>query len=198
MSTTTTSSNSPRTDPSAWDKLASSFFTIIVSEMRATDGSAAMWGAGWEAAAVSWRACGSGANGRRAILRPSGTLLPHFAANFDGVLVEQFPGVNAVPGKGTAPEMMDEQVACDRELEAGTARSFGEVVVVEETEPELFVESADRFVHGPFHQDAEAGELAYPRPLAAVLVSPLPGEEVQLGKIAVGDFFDQLRRGCIV
>jgi hypothetical protein len=84
-----------------------------------------------------------------------GSGAPPLCGKLYRVLFEHFFRVNAVPGKGAAAEMMNEQVACDRQLEAGAAGALGEVVVVEESKPELLVEPTDRFVNSPPHEDAK-------------------------------------------
>ena len=47
---------------------------------------------------------------------------------------------------------MHEQVACHSQFVAGLLDANGEIVVVEESEPETFVEAADYFEHMPLYQ----------------------------------------------
>ena len=114
------------------------------------------------------------------------------------VLLQQALGVDAVAGERPAAEVVDEQVVRHGQLEPRPPRPQGQVVVVEEPQPEPLVQPADGLVHGPRHQQAEAGELARGEPLPAVLVAPAPGEGVHRVEVAIGDVGDELRRRGVV
>ena len=47
---------------------------------------------------------------------------------------------------------MDEQIVCHRQLEPRSARPFGQIVVIEEPDPEPSVEPSDGVVNSPFHE----------------------------------------------
>ena len=57
-------------------------------------------------------------------------------------------GVDPVANECPAAEVVDEDIEGHGQLEAGPTRPLGQIVVVEESQPELLVESADRFKDG--------------------------------------------------
>src|SRR5208337_5316884 len=86
------------------------------------------------------------------------------------VLLEQTLGVDAVPLERATPEVVDEQVMSHGQLETGPACSLGQVIVVEQPQPELLVEPADGFVDCSLHEQAEPGKLARREPLPPMLI----------------------------
>ena len=90
---------------------------------------------------------------------PEAASCPHLAANRRGVLLQQPLGVDPVADERPAAEVVDEQVMGHGQLEPGPTRPLGQVVVVEEPQPEPLVQPADGVVHGPLHQQAEPRQL---------------------------------------
>ncbi len=84
------------------------------------------------------------------------------------------------------------------QLETGPARSLGQVVVVEEAQPELLIEPADGFVDRPLHEQAEPGELTRREPLSPMLLAPSPRKRVHLFQVRIRHVLHQLRRRGIV
>ena len=93
-----------------------------------------------------------------------------------------------------AAEVMNKQIARDGQGEPGSARSLGQVVVIEHPQAEPLVEAADRLVDGSLDQDAEARQLANGEPFPPMLVAPPPRKGRHLVQAAVGLALDQLRR----
>ncbi len=108
------------------------------------------------------------------------------------ILLEQPFGVDPVAGECPAAEMVDEQVARHRQLEAGALRPHGQVVVVEEPEAEPLVQPTEAFVDLPRHEQAEARQLRDTEPLPAMLIAPSPGEGVHLIQVAIRHVLHEL------
>ena len=107
-------------------------------------------------------------------------------------------GIDAIANERPAPEMMNEQVMGHRQLKAGAACPLGQVIVIEEPQPEPFIQPADLLIDGPLHEQAKPRQLGHGEPLPQVLVAPPPGKGGHLGQIAISDLLDQLRRRRIV
>ena len=51
--------------------------------------------------------------------------------------------------------MMNEQVMGDRQLKAGVACPLGQVIVIEEPQPEPFIQPADFLIDSPLQEQAK-------------------------------------------
>jgi hypothetical protein len=136
-------------------------------------------------------------HGRSATRRPFTPGSPHLAANRPAFSFNS-SSVSPIAGKRAATEMVDEQVVGDRQLEPGSSRPNGQVVVVEEPKSKPFVEPADGVINGPLQKQAEPRQFGHGKPLPAMLIAPTPSKVMHIPDITVWHPFNQLRRRGIV
>jgi hypothetical protein len=76
-----------------------------------------------------------------------------FLRDLAAVLTKQLLGIDAIPRKGPAAEMVDEQIVSHGQLESGPPRSDSQIIAVEQPQSEPLVEPADGPIYGPLHEE---------------------------------------------
>ena len=129
---------------------------------------------------------------------PLATTHPPLLRELPPVLLEQSLRINPRSRKRPAAEMMNKEVVGDGQFKAGPPRPDGQIIVIEEPQPEPLVEPADRLINDPLHEQAEPGYLSRREPLPAMLLAPSPRKTIHLLQPLVRDILNQLRRRRII